>query len=418
MGPYGLFQYSKYWRNVELLALVLWADPNVLSSPEAADKNNTVRTALDKEFGKGLASSKSFSVYSVVRNMGSFGGSYVFAVGIPKQSATTTFGLNLATNEHLKYPICITGADGMFLVWPEISNASLISDSLVSVSPGGGRRSTVYKGRLKGNFSVAVKDIPILAGSDKIQHNKEIMEKIYEKFEKLRHPNIARHIYSHLYIPPPDEFGFPVYRVVMTFCGGGTLANRVKDIIKPKQLIDWSNGILSGLQYLHEANIIHRDLKGEHIMFQGPGQGYGLVQIISLGRTPTASSQSYVSPALSRTAFQPQDAEVFTSYDIWSWACVVIQMVTGVAPKAASLVGESKSKYVEGTPTVLVDLPDGLVQLVRECLEMDPKLRPSSSDLLNSCSSKDIEQRCGSWICPSRKRVEPSSIRAGMSQQV
>lgn len=53
--------------------------------------------------------------------------------------------------------------------------------------------------------------------------------------------------------------------IVMGYCEGGDLCSRLKtygDCLLPEtQVVEWFVQIALGLQYLHDRNILHRDLK-------------------------------------------------------------------------------------------------------------------------------------------------------------
>ena len=49
----------------------------------------------------------------------------------------------------------------------------------------------------------------------------------------------------------------------MEYCPYGTLFNLLRDgkEVHPKKLVEWTKQIATGMNYLHQHKIIHRDLK-------------------------------------------------------------------------------------------------------------------------------------------------------------
>ncbi len=75
---------------------------------------------------------------------------------------------------------------------------------------------------------------------------------------QLKHPNIVSYKESF-----QDEHG--MLHIVMGYCEGGDLCTRLKSFkgsyLPETQVVEWFVQIALGLQYLHERNILHRDLK-------------------------------------------------------------------------------------------------------------------------------------------------------------
>lgn len=74
----------------------------------------------------------------------------------------------------------------------------------------------------------------------------------------LHHPNIVSYKESF-----QDVSG--TLHIVMGYCEGGDLCSRLKtykgSLLPEAKVVEWFVQIALGLQYLHNHNILHRDLK-------------------------------------------------------------------------------------------------------------------------------------------------------------
>ena len=75
---------------------------------------------------------------------------------------------------------------------------------------------------------------------------------------RLHHPNIVSYKESF-----QDSHG--ILHIVMGYCEGGDLCTRLKScggkLLPETQVVEWFVQIALALQYLHDRNILHRDLK-------------------------------------------------------------------------------------------------------------------------------------------------------------
>jgi serine/threonine-protein kinase len=160
----------------------------------------------------------------------------------------------------------------------------------------------------------------------------------YTRFEreeqigtKLRHPYILR-----LETPPDLEKSRPY--LVMEFLQGQTLGKLMKSI-KPLPVADAlkiASRICDALQYLHENNVIHRDLKPDNIMICDDGSirlmDFGIAKMegarrLTFGKfQPAMGTPDYMAPE--QVKGQRGDART----DIYSLGAMLYEMVTGYPP--------------------------------------------------------------------------------------
>jgi serine/threonine-protein kinase len=160
----------------------------------------------------------------------------------------------------------------------------------------------------------------------------------YTRFEreqqigaKLRHPYILR-----LETPADLEKSRPY--LVMEYLQGQTLGKLMKSI-KPLPVADAlkiASRICDALQYLHENNVIHRDLKPDNIMICDDGSirlmDFGIAKMegarrLTFGKfQPAMGTPDYMAPE--QVKGQRGDART----DIYCLGAMLYEMVTGSPP--------------------------------------------------------------------------------------
>jgi mitogen-activated protein kinase kinase kinase len=99
--------------------------------------------------------------------------------------------------------------------------------------------------------------------------------------------------------------------------------------------------ILAGLNYLHERDIIHRDIKGANVLVDNKGvikiSDFGISKKVETNLLSTAALSHPHRPSLQGSVYWMAPEVVRqTSYtrkaDIWSLGCLVVEMFTGSHP--------------------------------------------------------------------------------------
>ena len=194
---------------------------------------------------------------------------------------------------------------------------------------------------------------------------KVVHERFTSRFERearaissLNHPNICT-----LYDIGPNY-------LVMELLEGENIADRLKNGPMPlEQVLQYARQIAAALVEAHGRGIVHRDLKPANIMLTKSG-----VKVLDFGLatwdgddTITGSRMVMGTPAYMAPE-QRQGKAADARTDLYSFGCVLYEMVTGARPTADRKPLPSKS----------------LERIVGRCLEADPSRRWQSAAELAS----------------------------------
>lgn len=209
---------------------------------------------------------------------------------------------------------------------------------------------------------------------------------------KLRHPNIIR-----MWAAFKQADGIVI---VQEYADGGDLLKIMTDngmkLYERQALEMVIKPLLNALQYLHSHQIIHRDVKLENILFDGPGMvlklaDFGLCLSLREERAVTrAGTLDYMAPELLKcpTKDHPDDNKdrtdlcYNTSVDIWSAGILAYELINGAPPYTRHDREVTEELILSGVlPAFLVMASNQAKDFVNSCL-IDGCVRPSASDLL------------------------------------
>ena len=172
----------------------------------------------------------------------------------------------------------------------------------------------------------------IINKSDNDVDEKEILNEI-DILKKLSHPNIVK-IFE-FYITKAH------YYIVTEYCKDGELFSYIKNKYSERQLAVLFYQIFSGLWYLHDHKILHRDIKLENIMISGKekdqstGEELFWIKIIDFGTAKifeknkkekdVVGSSYYIAPEVLKQNYNEK-------CDTWSVGIILYMALVGKAP--------------------------------------------------------------------------------------
>lgn len=254
---------------------------------------------------------------------------------------------------------------------------------------GTGAFSTCYQARdVKSGTIMALKQISFCRNSKTEQET--VISSITEEIQmmaKLNHPHIVR-------ILGATRQGCHFNMFVEWMPGGsvsyllGLYGKFSEDVI-----ITYMLQILRGLAYLHENQILHRDLKGANLLIDSTGQRLRIGDFGAAARlaSKTTGAGEFQGQLLGTIAFMAPEVLRGENYgrgcDVWSVGCCMIEMATTKPPWNAHDISNHlalifKIANAQSTPPIPDKLSPPLRDLLLRCVEPVKEQRPSAKELL------------------------------------
>ncbi len=196
----------------------------------------------------------------------------------------------------------------------------------------------------------------------------------YEIIRGVRHPNVVE-IYE---LGVADDHAF----IAMEYFPAGNLRSRLRRGLKPAQAIGVLRQIAAALGAIHDAGILHRDLKPGNVMLRADGTivliDFGLAKQLSLEAEITANGEIFGTPYY-MSPEQGHGREVDPRSDLYSLGVIFFEMLSGKKPYLAQTPMAVIYKH---THSPIPTLPPGLAAwqgLVERLLAKDPAGRYQSA---------------------------------------
>ena len=237
--------------------------------------------------------------------------------------------------------------------------------------------------------SVAIKTLPHAQASDPESLARLMREA--KSLAALNHPNIAA-IYG-------IEESSGTQHLVLEFVEGETLAERIaRGPMAIAEALEAGAQIAAAVEAAHDSGIVHRDLKPRNVMLTAAS---GSVKVLEFGLAKNrfeeiAAADSSISPtrsvALGTTSagtilgtaayMSPEQARgkaVDRRTDVWSFGCVLYEMLAGRQAFEGDTVPDLIARILEREPSwdaLPSATPPRVRELLRRCLRKEADARP------------------------------------------
>jgi len=227
---------------------------------------------------------------------------------------------------------------------------------------------------------VAVKVVARDKLTEKLQQN--LASEIHI-LKHMRHPNVVA-LYTF-------QKRSSTICLVLEYCGGGDLHRFIREQPNGRLREDIAQRFLrhlaSGLQFLWEENLIHRDIKPQNILLTERSEN-AVLKIADFGFAryigPTALAATLCGTPLYMAPEVLENSQYDTKADIWSVGCVYFEMLVGKPP----FTGANHVELLKNIRTKRLQVPDDVsisnesVDVLRLLLNRSPANRGNSSQFL------------------------------------
>lgn len=241
---------------------------------------------------------------------------------------------------------------------------------------------------------LAVKQVETPSGSNTQNDNRkksmiEALKREISLLRELRHPNIVQYLGCS---SSPEHLN-----IFLEYVPGGsvqTMLNSYGALGEPL-VRSFVRQILTGLSYLHNQDIIHRDIKGANVLVDNKGtikiSDFGISKKLEASNILSGANNNRNRPSLQGSVFwMAPEVVKQTSYtrkaDIWSLGCLVVEMMTGSHPfpDCSQLQAIFKIGGGKASPTIPDHASEEAKQFLSQTFEIDHNLRPSADELILS----------------------------------
>ena len=222
---------------------------------------------------------------------------------------------------------------------------------------------------------------------DKIKDLVASLDQEIDTMQHLEHPNIVQYLGCER-----REFSISIF---LEYISGGSIGSCLRKHGKFEESVvsSLTRQTLEGLSYLHNAGILHRDLKADNILLDVDGtckiSDFGISKRSDniYGNDVTNNMQGsvfWMAPEVVRNQGHGYSAKV----DIWSLGCVVLEMFAGRRPWAReeAIGAIYKLGSLNQAPPIPEAISSGITAealgFMLDCFQIDASERPTAETLL------------------------------------
>ncbi|XP_057803525.1 mitogen-activated protein kinase kinase kinase 1-like [Salvia miltiorrhiza] len=243
---------------------------------------------------------------------------------------------------------------------------------------GSGSFGTVYEGFTDDGLFFAVKEVSLLDQGSQGQQSIFQLEQEISLLKQFQHENIVRYLGT-----DKDDGKLYIFLELVTKGSLAKLYNKYQ--LWDSQVSSYTRQILSGLNYLHSRDVVHRDIKCANILVDVSGSvklaDFGLAKASKLNDIKSCKGTPYW---MAPEVVNRRNHGYGRAADIWSLGCTVLEMLTGQIPYSHLEGMQALFRIGRGElPPIPNTLSRDAQDFILKCLQVNPDNRPTAAQLLD-----------------------------------
>lgn len=217
------------------------------------------------------------------------------------------------------------------------------------------------------------------------------------------------------------------YRLIMELLTRGSLYS----LLRNDRTLDWTlksniaRDVAIGLEFLHDRNVIHRDIKSLNILLSGDFSAklsdYGLAKIKENSTSSTSVAQAVGTLPWMAPELIAGDEPLYSIYsDIYSYGLVLLEMATHKMPfegvkSSGSLINKIINGIAEPIPPTT---PLHFVELINKCQDKLPENRPNTASIIQLLNQQKELKPVNPVLFPDEFQISSIGYSGSGSSQV
>lgn len=243
---------------------------------------------------------------------------------------------------------------------------------------GRGSFGTVYEGISSEGVFFAVKEVSLLEQGSQGKQSIYYLEQEIDLLSRFEHENIVRYLGT-------DKDDSKLYIFLELVTQGSLASLYQKYHLRDSHVSNYTRQILLGLKYLHEKDVIHRDVKCANILVASDGTvklaDFGLAKATKLNDLKSCKGTAFW---MAPEVVNHKNKGYGLAADIWSLGCTVLEMLSGHVPYYPLEFMQALFRIGKGDPPPIPDSLSGDAKdLIQQCLRVNPNDRPTAAELLD-----------------------------------